>query len=75
MVQPRLEYAAVVWSPHMKNDIRKLERIQRMATKMVPELRDLEYEHRLKEMGLLMLQDRRERGDLIMTFKIVKGKK
>ena len=40
MVRPRLEYAAVVWSPHTKKDIRKLERIQRTATRMVPELRD-----------------------------------
>ena len=36
MVRPKLEYAAVVWSPHHKKDIRKLERIQRIATKMVP---------------------------------------
>ena len=28
----------------------KLERIQRIATKMVPELKDLTYEERLKEM-------------------------
>ena len=39
MMWPRLEYAAVVWSPDMKKDIRKLERIQRTATKMVPELK------------------------------------
>ena len=32
---------------------------------MVPELKELTYEDRLKEMGLPTLQDRRERGDLI----------
>ena len=41
---------------------------------MVPELRDLGYEGRLMEMGLLALQGRRERGDFIMMFKIVKRK-
>ena len=41
---------------------------------MVPELKDLEYEDRLKEMGLLTLQDRRERGDLIIMYKIISGK-
>ena len=62
MICPRLEYAAVVvWSPNAKKDIRKLERIQRVATKMVHKLRELTYEDRLKEMGLLALQDRRER--------------
>ena len=38
MIRPRLEYAAVMWSPHAKKDITKQERIQRVATKMVPEL-------------------------------------
>ena len=73
MIRPRLEYAAVVWSPYMKKDIRKLERVQRAATKMVPELRDLEYNERLKEMELPTLQARRERGDLIMMYKVVNG--
>ena len=41
MIRPKLEYAAVVWSPHKKNNIRKLERIQRAATKMLPELREI----------------------------------
>ena len=45
MICPRLEYAAVVWSPH-KKDVTKLERIQSAATKMVPELKDLTYEER-----------------------------
>ena len=40
---------------------------------MVPELRELKYEDRLKEMGLSTLQDRRERGDLITLYKIVNG--
>ena len=73
MIHLRLEYAAVVCSPNVKKDIRKLERIQRVATKMVPELRELTYEDRLKEMGLPTLQDRRERGDLITLYKKVNG--
>ena len=55
----------MVWSPNMKKNIRKFKRIQTIATKMVPELRELTYKDRLKEMGLPTLQDRRERGDLI----------
>ena len=73
MIRPRLEYAATVWSPHTKKNIRKLERIQRAATKMVPELRDLSYEERLGELGLPTLENRRERGDLISVYKMVNG--
>ena len=71
MIRPKIEYAAVIWSPYKKKDIRKLERIQRAATKMVPELSDCTYEERLKEMALPTLESRRERGDLITMYKIV----
>ncbi len=48
--------------------IRKIERIQRAATKMVPTLRDLSYEERLERLKLLMLEKRREKGDLITIY-------
>ena len=53
--------------------LRKLERIQRRATKMIPELRDLSYESRLLQCGLTTLETRRLRGDQIEVFKIVNG--
>ena len=71
MIRPKLEYAETVWSPHKKKHIRKLERIQRMATKMVPEIERLTYEERLREMKLPTLEARRERGDLITIYKLV----
>ena len=37
MIRPKLEYAEVIWSPHKKKHVLKLERIQRIATKMVPD--------------------------------------
>ena len=41
MVRPKIKYAEVIWSPHKKKHVFKLERIQRIDTKMVPELKDL----------------------------------
>ena len=47
IVRPHLEYCIQAWRPYRKKDIDKLERIQRRASKMIPELRDLSYESRL----------------------------
>ena len=41
---------------------------------MVPELKDLPYEERLKELELTTLKERRVRGDMIETYKIITGK-
>ena len=42
-------------------------------TKLIPGLRDLSYEERLKAYGLTTLETRRLRGDQIEVFKILKG--
>ena len=52
IVRPHLEYCIQAWRPYRKKDSDKLERIQRRATKMIPELRDLSYESRLLQCGL-----------------------
>ena len=40
MIIQKLEYAKVIWSPHKKKHVLKFERIQRIVTKMVLELKD-----------------------------------
>ena len=47
--------------------IKVMEKIQRQATKMVPAIRHLQYEDRLK-LGIYSLAARRQRGELIETF-------
>ena len=52
---------------------RYARKIQRRATKLIPGLRALRYEERLKECGLTTLETRRLRGDQIEVFKILNG--
>ena len=73
IVRPHLEYYIQAWRPHLKKDIDKLERVQRRATKLIPELRILSYEDRVQQCKLTTLETRRVRGDQIEVFKITHG--
>ena len=53
--------------------MKKLEHVQLRTTKQIPELRNLNYESRLANMGLTTLDVRRETGDLIQFLKFSKG--
>ena len=72
-VRPNIEFAIQAWNPYYIKDINELEKVQRRATKMIPELRHLAYEERLEILDLTTLEVRRLRGDLIQQFKISKG--
>ena len=64
MVRPHLEFAITSWCPYLKKDIDMIEKIQRRATKLVPNLKHLPYSTRLSKFGLTDLTMRRLRGDL-----------
>ena len=73
LVRSQLEYCVQAWRPHLKKDIEKIENVQRRATKMISGCSKLNYEERLRITGLTSLEARRNRGDLIEGFKILKG--
>ena len=70
LVRPHLEFASTVWNPYLAGDIETLEKVQRRATRIPPEMRSFEYEDRLTMWGLTSLRERRVRGDLIQMYKV-----
>ena len=73
LVRPILEYANPVWSPIYRKDIDMIEKVQRNFTKRVSGLNRLTYSERLRRLDLPSLEFRRARGDMVETFKIMKG--
>ena len=71
-VRPHLECCIQAWSPWLQQDIDLLENVQRRAVRAVSGLAG-SYEEKLKVVKMQSLQDRRARGDMIETFKILHG--
>ena len=68
LVRSHLEYAGSIWSPYKKGLIESIEKVQRRATKIMPNLKCLPYKDRLKVLKLPTLIYSRLRGE---TYKIL----
>ena len=77
MIRPNLEYCVQLWSPLPSHgnwgSIISIENIQRQFTRAIDGVGLLTYKNRLEKLGLTTLLERRARGDLIETFKILSG--
>ena len=73
LVRPKIDYCVQAWRPYLKKDIEILEKVQRRATKIITECKGLGYADRLRVTGLTTLEQRWNRGDMIETFKTIRG--
>lgn len=67
MVCHHLEYFVQFWSPYLKEVTADLEKLQKIASKMIRKLEHLSFEEKLKSMGLFSLEKRRIREYMIAT--------
>nr|CAD2182024.1 unnamed protein product [Meloidogyne enterolobii] len=75
-IRPNLEYASQVWSPQNNKEIIKIEKVQKMFTRVILKkcgLAPRPYPERLNVCQLRQLSSRRASADLCMVFKIIKN--
>ena len=72
-IRPHLDYGMTACPPGTAAEAKLLEAVQSKATAMVHGLKHKGAEERRQALGLMTLKERRERGDLIEVYKILKG--
>ena len=60
-----------VWSPHHQELIKKIEKVQMRATKLLSRTRNLKHEEHLKILNLPTLKYRTVRGDMTELYNII----
>ena len=73
-VRPILEYCIQAVGPYYEADKLCLEKVQMRAVNMVSNIARGTYEEKLKSLNLTTLEERRWRGDMIQTWRIMTGK-
>ena len=74
-IRSKAEYCCIVWSPTLKQEISKIERIQKSFTKKINGMDDMNYHQRLKSLKLYSLERRRERYMIINTWQQLEGQR
>ena len=73
-IRPILEYCIQAVGPYTVADRVCLEKVQMRAVQMVSNIGSGSYEEKLQILGLTTLEERRWRGDMIQTWRILTGK-
>ena len=71
IVRSHFDYAVSVWDPYKIKHISDIEDVQRRATKLISEIKNLSYPERLRKLKLPTLSYRCIRGQMIEVYKII----
>merc|ERR1712025_16525 len=67
-VRSKLEYCSLVWNPWKKEEIDKIERVQKNFTSKIEGMEKLNYHQRLKILRMYSMERRRERYLIINAW-------
>ena len=70
-IRPHLEYASVVWSPHLAKDIMAIEKVQRFALRVCLKNWTVDNDKALQLANLPTMRMRRDRASLCYLYNIV----
>ena len=73
LVQGHIDYASQLYQPLQSGDLARIEGLQKVFTKKIPEVRNMSYWQRLKYLKLNSQQRRFERYRIIYVWKIIQG--
>ena len=71
LVRSKIEYCSQIYNPYQIQDINKIEQIQRAFTYRITGMANFNYWERLRILGIMSLQRRRERSIIIHLWKIL----
>ena len=71
LVRPVIEYGNIIWGPYYVMDQQAIKKVQRRATKIIPELRHYSYQESLQKLSLPSLVHRRLRGEMIFLYLLI----
>jgi len=72
-VRPMLEFSSTVWNPMTKQNICKVESVQKRFTQRLVGFSKISYNRRLEVLNIESLEERRLRYALTMCYKILRG--
>ena len=74
-IRSKLDYCSLIWNPHKKEEIDKIERIHQNFTSKIRGLEQMDYCERFKKLGLYCLERRRERFLIINAWQQLEGER
>ena len=70
LIRPRLEFAVLVCNPYLRVSVENIGNVQNRATRLVPSIKRVGYEYRVKTLRLTTRETRRKRGLLSSSIKL-----